>query len=80
MFSPLAGPAPVTSQSPVPCKLCILDRDLGAMLEGEVFPLLPGSCTVPEPHPHPLEALGCGGRPPRALHKSGFTQRGWGQG
>lgn len=30
-FSPCVGPAPVTSQSPVPCKLCILDRGAGSV-------------------------------------------------
>ncbi|MXQ96395.1 hypothetical protein E5288_WYG002936 [Bos mutus] len=31
---PAAGPAPVTSQSPVPCKLCIFSKGLGRAGEG----------------------------------------------
>ncbi|KAB1258507.1 Regulator of MON1-CCZ1 complex [Camelus dromedarius] len=35
---PVAGPAPVTSQSPVPCKLCILSDALAVHRRGAVTP------------------------------------------
>nr|XP_036875089.1 regulator of MON1-CCZ1 complex [Manis javanica] len=41
---PTAGPAPVASQSPVPCKLCILCKGVGAVHRREaVTPVLPWS-------------------------------------
>lgn len=52
---PFVGPAPVTSQSPVPCKLCILYEGIGAVHRREAVP--PFTRVSKSGPSHPLSAV-----------------------